>query len=148
MCVKWNFVISGCLTVTNGTRQGGVLSPCMFSRYVRGLIHNVASFHVGCSIGNMPVSILAYADDIVLLSPSWRGLQYLIDCPSLCATAKDIDMLCNERKTVCMVFSPCNRSQIFMSSFPMFKLGTSDLQFVSSFRYLGHIISRPNSVWQ
>jgi len=135
MCVKWNFVISGCFTVTNGTRQGGVLSHCMFSRYIRGLIHNVASSHVGCSIGNIPVSILAYADDIVLLSPSWRGLQYLIDCLSLCT--KDIDMLCNERKTVCMVFS----SQILMSFSPMFKLGTSDLQFVSLFRYLGHIIS-------
>jgi len=63
----------------------------------------------------------------------------LIDCLSLCA--KDIGMLCNERKTVCMVLSPCNRSQILMSSFPMFKLGTSDLQFVSSFLNLGHIIS-------
>jgi len=52
-----------------------------------------------------------------------------------------IDMLCNERETVCMVFSSCNRSRILMSTFPIFKLGTSDLQFVSSFRYLGHIIS-------
>jgi len=59
--------------------------------------------------------------------------------PAVCA--KDIDMLCNERKTVCVVFSPCNRSRILMSSFPMFKLGTSDLQFVSSFPDLGHIIS-------
>jgi len=29
MCVKWN---SGCFTIGNGTRQGGVLSPYLFSR--------------------------------------------------------------------------------------------------------------------
>jgi len=55
----------------------------------------------------MMVNILAYADDIVLLSPSWRGLQYLIDKLMLCAEA--INMTCNERKTVCMVFNPQSR---------------------------------------
>jgi len=81
MCVKWNSVLSGCFTIVNGTRQGGVLCPYLFSRYIRGLIQSIASSHAGCSIGDMMVNtrILAYADDIVLLSPSWRGLQYLID---------------------------------------------------------------------
>jgi len=27
MCVEWNSVLSGCFTIGNGTRQGGVLSP-------------------------------------------------------------------------------------------------------------------------
>ena len=44
----------------------------------------------------MSVNILAYADDIVLLSLSWRGLQLLIDTLFLCV--KDINMLCNGRK--------------------------------------------------
>jgi len=87
----------------------------------------------------MMVNILAYADDIVLLFPSWRGLQYLIDKLMLCA--KTINMTCNERKTVCMVFNPQNRSRTVLSSFPLLKLGTSDVQFVQSFRYLGHIVS-------
>jgi len=39
-----------------------------------------------------------------------------------------------------MVINPLNRSKMVMSSFPLFKLGTSYLQFVSSFRYLGHIM--------
>jgi len=87
MCVKWNSVLSDCFTIGNGTRQGGVLSPYLFSRYIRDLIQirPIASSHVGCSIGDMMVNILAYADDIVLLSPSWRGLQHLIDKLMLCA---------------------------------------------------------------
>jgi len=106
-------------------RQGGVLSPYLFSRYIRGLIQSIASCHVGCSIGDMMVNILAYADDIVLLSPSWRGLQYLIDKLTLCA--ESINMTCNERKTVCMVFNPQSRSRTVLSSFSLLKLGTSDV---------------------
>jgi len=34
MYVKWNSVVSDCFTITNGTRQGGVLSPYLFSRYI------------------------------------------------------------------------------------------------------------------
>ena len=65
MCIKWNNVISGCFTVANGTRQGGVLSPYLFSRYIRGMLHNIASSRTGCYIGNLPLNVLAYADDIV-----------------------------------------------------------------------------------
>jgi len=65
---KWNSVLSGRFTIGNGTRQSGVLSPYLFSRYIRGLIQSIASSHVRCSIGDMMVSILAYADDIVLFS--------------------------------------------------------------------------------
>ena len=138
MYVKWNSVLSDCFTITNDTRQGGVLSPYLFRRYIRDMIHNIACCHIGCNIGDMALNILAWS-----LSPSWRWLQYLIDRLLLCAEA--INMTCNDRKTVCMVFSPCNRSQIVLSSFPMFKLGTSNLQLVPSFRYLGYIITETQS---
>ena len=85
MCVRWNSVLSTCFTIGNGTRQSGVLSPYIFSRYTRGMIRSIANCAVGCNIGNMSVNILAYADDIVLLSPSWRGLQLLIDTLFLCS---------------------------------------------------------------
>jgi len=120
MCVRWNSVLSTCFTIGNSTRQGGVLSPYLFSRYMRGMIHSIANRTVGCNIGNMSVNILAYADDIVLLSPSWRGLQLLIDTLFLCV--KDINMLFNDRKTVCMVVNPRGRSALVRAVFPLFKL--------------------------
>lgn len=141
MCIKWNGVTSGCFTIANGTRQGGVLSPYLFNRYIRGMIHGIARSPSGCNIGNIPVNILAYADDVVLLSPSWRGLQFEFLIDSLLLCAQTLDMACNDRKTVCMVHNPQNRSRIVKSSFPLFKLGTSNIPFVSSFRYLGHIVS-------
>jgi len=108
-------------------------------RFQSSLIRNIANCTVGCNTGNMSVNILAYAYDIVLLSPSWRGLQLLIDTLFLCV--KDINMLCNGRKTVCMVVNPRRRSALVRAVFPSFKLGTIDLQFVPTFRYLGHIVT-------
>ena len=61
------------------------------------------------------INILAYADDLVLLAPSWRALQQLLDKLSVAATS--IDMLCNIKKTVCMVFNPKCRSNIVAQKF-------------------------------
>jgi len=34
---------------------------------------------IGYNIAGWFINILAYADDMVLLAPSWRGLQCLLD---------------------------------------------------------------------
>ena len=54
--------------------------------------------------------------------------------------AAAINMSCNSKKTVCMVFSPINRRNIIGNSFPNFKLDGSNLSYVAKFKYLGHII--------
>ena len=53
-----------------GTRQGGTLSPYLFSRYIRELLGAVSGTAAGCYIGNHCFNILAYADDLVVLAPS------------------------------------------------------------------------------
>ena len=40
-----------------------------------------------------------------------------------------------------MVFSPKDKSKIVAQSFPAFCLGGNSLKFVSSFKYLGHILT-------
>jgi len=56
-----------------------LLSPWFFARCVRDMLAHVARSRIGCNVGGMCINILAYADDIVLLAPSWRGLQQLLD---------------------------------------------------------------------
>jgi len=92
----------------NGTRQGGVLSPYLFSRYILQTIFGTA---IGCFIGNHCFNVLAYADDLVILAPSWRDLQRLLDV--LLVQSLLIDLSCNISKTVCMVFVPKNRSYTY-----------------------------------
>jgi len=72
--VRWRGVLSSSFTVGNGTKQGGVLSPCLFNCYVRDLIIAIMTTKIGCNIGGLFTNIFAYADDMVLLAPSWRAL--------------------------------------------------------------------------
>jgi len=93
--------------VCNGVRQGGVLSPFLFRVYIRHLINSVVNSTVGCHIAGICVNLLAYADDIVLLAPSWYGLPKLLDIIE--KAAKAVDLSFNTNKTVCMVACPYNK---------------------------------------
>ena len=51
----------------------------------------------------------------------------------------------NTRKSVCMVFNPRNCSRVLLASFPQFSVNGVLLSFVSSFKYLSHMISGTNA---
>jgi len=76
--IVWSHIGSSPFAVGNGTKQGSVLSPYLFPKYLRHLLCVISGSHIGCRIGGLPVNIIAYADDIVLLAPSWHALQALI----------------------------------------------------------------------
>lgn len=116
-----------------------MLSPVLFTRYIRPILVNLVSAKIGCNIGGLFINVLAYADDIVVLAPAWRAMQILLDI--LYSQACLINMDCNVRKTVCMVFSPSNKRMKISFSFPVFNIGGLDIQFVNAFKYLGHIIN-------
>jgi len=140
MCVKWQNTESRYFKIGNGVRQGGILSPFLFRFYIRDLIHRVTNSGIGCNYKGIPINLLAYADDMVLLAPSWRALQDLLFIVQ--QAADDIRMSFNTRKTVCMIFNPCNRRKIVCNSFPAFSLAGCQLLFVQQFKYLGHIIDK------
>jgi len=66
---------------------------------VRDLLKGVVGSRVGCSVAGHIIYVLAYADDMVLIAPSWRGLQFLLEV--IGKEAVNIDMLFNTNKTVC-----------------------------------------------
>ena len=76
--VKWNGCISPKFNVTNGVRQGGILSPFLFSVYIDDLLIKLKNNAVGCHIGNHYVGALGYADDLILLCPSVSGMKKMI----------------------------------------------------------------------
>jgi len=121
-----------------GTRQGGILSPYLFSRYIRDLLHEVVQSGYGCCIGGVMLNVLAYAGDIVLMAPSWRAMQDLLQLLDRLST--NVNMTCSIKKTMCMVFQLKQRSKIVAISFPPLKLGNEYLQYVSTLKYLGHVI--------
>ena len=125
--------------IGNGTRQGGVLSPYLFTRYVRPLISIISQSRIGCNIGGLFVNILAYADDMALLAPSWYAMQEFLKILEYCCVR--LDILCNTKKTVCMIFKPKQKDKWITDNFPEFTFDGYKLRFVSQFKYLGHVIN-------
>ena len=74
MAASWNGCTSNPFSVTNGVRQGGVLSPIHFNVYMDELIDKLKMNDVGCHIGRQFTGAFCYADDLTLLSPTIRGL--------------------------------------------------------------------------
>ena len=78
MSVRWGNAVSGTFKVTNGIRQGGLLSPFLFNVYVDKLSVNLNGSSVGCVIYDRIINHLSYADDMVLIAPSIRALKNLV----------------------------------------------------------------------
>ena len=69
MRVKWGSALSDGFGVSNGVRQGSVLSPVLFAVYLDGLLVELSSSGVGCYWACMFAGSFCYADDVVLLAP-------------------------------------------------------------------------------
>jgi len=75
--VRWGTNYSSPFTVTSGVRQGGVLSPYLFAVYLDELSIQLGSARVVCSVRNMVVNNLLFADDICVFNSSISGLHCL-----------------------------------------------------------------------
>ena len=70
MCVSWNSKKSNEFNVSNGVRQGGVLSPILFIVYIDDLLLELERHSSGCYWNKHFSGAVCYADDITLLAPS------------------------------------------------------------------------------
>ena len=78
LIVQWDNIKSDNFSITNGVKQGGVLSPILFAVYTDGLLSRLKDSGIGCVMGNQYVGALAFADDLTLLSPTLSGLKEMI----------------------------------------------------------------------
>ena len=64
--------------VSNGTRQGSVLSPYIFNVFLNDLLLELEKSECGIVVGQSKCNSLAYADDIDLFASSTVDLQTLV----------------------------------------------------------------------
>ena len=71
-------IISLNILMYYGVKQGDNLSPTLFNLFINNLSSQIKELHCSIKVGIEQVSILLYADDIVLLSDSEKGLQSML----------------------------------------------------------------------
>lgn len=107
--VKWNGSISNKFSVTNGVRQGAVSSPILFSIYIDELFSLLRSSGLGCQLNNQFYGCLGYADDLLLLSASRSGLQFMVNHCAQFMKKRGLKFSTNadpdKSKTNCIIFS-------------------------------------------
>lgn len=120
-----------------GVKQGCILSPTLFSIYLNDM---TKIFDYSCdpvTIDGVKVSSLLYADDIVLISESEKGLQSCLD--KLYDYCSMWNLSVNIGKSKVMIF---NKSGRLINSY-RFSLNNQDLEISNEYKYLG-IIFKPS----
>ena len=88
-------------TVRNGVKQGGVLSPLLFAISTDSILKRLEEAGVGCHRGGEHFTgVLAYADDITLLSPSMSVLRTLSKVGEEYATEFDVTFMAKKAVVV------------------------------------------------
>ena len=116
-------------------RQGDVLSALLFSFYIDSVLRQISRTPVGCMLGLNKINILAYADDIVLVSPTSGGLQVLLDKITL--LLDKLKLRINVAKTVTTIFN----DKKYVSANLSFYMHGSVLSKVFQYKYLGCILT-------
>ena len=78
-CVRLDEEYTDWFNYTSGVRQGDNLSPTLFALYINDLAVQIKALNKGVQIDDYNLSILLYADDIALISPTERGLQDMLN---------------------------------------------------------------------
>ena len=140
MCVSNGDSVSGYFKSNKGVRQGCILSPIIFSLYINKLAEMINENNEGIQL--MPhqtiISILLYADDVVLISQSIGGLQKQIRTLERFCDISGMKM--NLSKTKVMLFK--NGGELSKTEKWSFK--GRKLECVPNYKYLGLLLSSRN----
>ena len=94
--VRWgNKSKSETFKISNGTRQGSVLSPTLFSVYVQDLLDMLKNLGVGCHVGETFVGAIAWADDFLLLAPNRESMQQMLDLAAAFGLKNNLEFSCD-----------------------------------------------------
>ena len=133
--IRWNDELSSTFSMTNGVRQGAILSGFAYCFYMNNLFTLLRNNKSGCWIRGTFFGIIGYSDDSLLLAPSLDSLQEML---SICENYAEVhnlrfstDKNPEKCKTKCLAFLLKKRP------LPEMFLCGNPLPWVSSGKHLG-----------
>ena len=137
--MRWNNDFSEKFALSNGVKQGMVLSALFYCIYMSGLFEKLKERRTGCWVNSDYLGILGYSDDNILLSPSLEGLQDMLTTCEEYAKIHNLKFSTNpvasKSKTHCIAFLKPVRTLRKM------KLCGNDLPWESNGKHLGNKIT-------
>ena len=124
------FFTSFCLS--NGVKQGGIISPVLFIVYMDDLSCVLNCSNIGGRIGREIVNHLSYADDLCLICFSPAGMQKLLNVFSKYATDHSLSYNANKSYSLCFKATTIKFKRV---------RGQINIPNVTDCRYLGITIS-------
>ena len=120
-----------------GIRQGSLLSPMLFLQTCNYWIDEVGKDEGG--------DVMAYADDICLISASYEWLQEKLN--SFSNFCLENSLLANPKKSGIVIFLDHQHFTFYSqgNTLKRLYLGTEKINYCSEYKYLGYIISNCNS---
>ena len=132
--VKINEYLTGIFETSSGVRQGDNMSPVLFNIFINDLIKEINHLKQGVKIDAKDISILAYADDIVLIAPEPENLQNMLD--SFYNWCKKFSLHINVEKSQILHF----RNKKSARTDFQFIIGNLLLEKVYKYKYLGLVL--------
>ena len=136
--VRWNGKFSESFFLSNGVKQGGVISAILYCVYMNGLFQMLRKRRAGCWVNNEYHGIIGYADDNFLLAPSINSLQEMLQTCEEYAENHNLKFSTHidpqKSKTKCLAFLKKDRSLRKLT------LCGDKLPWVNSGKHLGNTI--------
>ena len=127
---SWRGSHSEYFDVSSGTKQGGVISPRIFTIYMDDLISRLRKSGIGCHYINLFIACILYADDLCIMAPSRGAMQKLLNiCEEYC-------------KEFCLSFNVNKSKILFFGNFrdchiADLVLDKRTIEVVNEWKYLG-----------
>lgn len=134
-CVRVNHLTTGWFSVKSGLRQGCSLSPLLFNLFVNDLTLRIKSLGKGVYINDEHISLLLYADDLVLIAENEEDLQHMLHELGDWCSANSMHI--NTTKSNVVHFRPPSVQQTDYT----FTCGDDTIDKVDRYAYLGLTLS-------
>ena len=132
---RWRESLSKAYAVSSGVKQGGILSPMLFTVFMNDLLIQLRNNGDGCNINAVFYGAIMFADDLALCAPSRRAMQKMLRlCEEYC---RDCCLSFNAKKTKSLLFG---KNASALKPVPLM-LNNESIEFVQEWKYLGcHVV--------